>query len=103
VFSCVVEKLVFLQSLLILFISRAAAAFKGIEAKVRKACPSNTQLAVWCPHISRLLKVFLRSVMHKADNSTLVVNNNKASAHGHYFVTIKYVIRINLCFLRFHC
>jgi hypothetical protein len=41
--------------------------------------------------------------MHKADNSTLVVNNNKASAHGHYFVTIKYVIRINLCFLRFHC
>jgi hypothetical protein len=41
VLSCVVEKLVFLQSLLTLFIGGAAAALKGIEAKVREARPCN--------------------------------------------------------------
>jgi hypothetical protein len=103
VFSCVVKKLIVLQSLLIIFLGRAAAALEGIEAKVREARPSNTQLTVQYQRISISLKVFLRSIMHKADNSTFAVDNNEASAHGHYLVAIEYVVRINLSILRFNC
>jgi hypothetical protein len=37
VLSCVIKELVFLQSLLIIFIGGASTALKGIKAKVREA------------------------------------------------------------------
>ena len=99
----IVQELVLLQSCLKLLVTGAAAASESAERKVRKARSSDMQLAAWIPFVSNPLKVLLRSIVHKADDGALLVDNDKTGTYGHQVVRSEHVLWVYFIFVGLHC